>query len=177
VIPAASLVRVSSFPSLRSPVSAARTLCACQPVAPLSSLIGAPSGRCSKARMTAFFDRRIDVPAPAFAESDSAGFVVASMRRSGGGFWRVAGSVPSLLLTCVTWTWSEPPLCHGASRRRHRHEPRRLSRLGLRRPGRSEGRGRPWVSTLCAPEKSSRIWLIAWKLFAWPPGGRDDGPV
>jgi hypothetical protein len=31
VIPAASLVRVSSFPSLRNPVSAARTLCACQP--------------------------------------------------------------------------------------------------------------------------------------------------
>ena len=56
--PAASLSRTSSFPSLRRPVNAARTLCVCQPVASIKSPIAAPFGRSSRATIAAFFDGR-----------------------------------------------------------------------------------------------------------------------
>src|SRR5436305_3780386 len=56
-MPAASLSRTSSFPSLRRPVSAARTLCTCQPVALVRSSSAAPSGRSRRATIAAFFDR------------------------------------------------------------------------------------------------------------------------
>jgi hypothetical protein len=58
VIPAASLLRTSRLPSLRSPVSAARTLCTCQPVALAKSLIAAPLGRWRRAIIAVFFDDR-----------------------------------------------------------------------------------------------------------------------
>jgi hypothetical protein len=50
----------SSFPSLRRPVRAARTLCTCQPVASVRSPIAAPCGRCSRARIDAFLLGRTD---------------------------------------------------------------------------------------------------------------------
>src|ERR1700730_11696424 len=59
VTPASSFARISSLPSLRRPVRAARTLCTCHPVASVKSLIAAPSGRSSRPRMAAFFDWRI----------------------------------------------------------------------------------------------------------------------
>ena len=76
MIPAAFLARTSSLPSLRSPARAARTLCACQPVALVRSPIGAPLGRCSSARMVAFFDGRTEAAGvPAGMERDEAAVI------------------------------------------------------------------------------------------------------
>jgi hypothetical protein len=47
--------RTRSLPFLRRPIRAART---CQPVAAVSSLTTAPSGRSSRARIAALFDWR-----------------------------------------------------------------------------------------------------------------------
>src|SRR5437667_12078685 len=69
-------MRTSSFPSLRRPVSAARTLCTCHPVAAVKSPIAAPSGRCSRLRIVAFFDGRAGVAGErTFAARDDAALV------------------------------------------------------------------------------------------------------
>src|ERR1700724_2647815 len=83
-MPAASLSRRSSFPSLRRPVRAARTLCTCQLVAAINSLIAAPSGRCSRARIVPFFDGRAAVAGErTFAARDEAALVASGRALAG----------------------------------------------------------------------------------------------
>src|ERR1700686_3336044 len=70
-------MRASSFPSLRRPVRAARTLCPCQPVAAVRSPIAAPSGRCSRVRIMAFFDGRAVAAAEPVSTTSAAAVAMA----------------------------------------------------------------------------------------------------
>jgi hypothetical protein len=63
------------------PVNAARTLCACHPVTLVSSPIGPPSGRCSRATMIAFFDFSTEVsPTPTFEETGDVDRLISRFR-------------------------------------------------------------------------------------------------
>src|SRR4029077_12627817 len=109
---------------VRNPVNAARTLCACHLVALVSSLIGAPSGRCSRATMIALFDFSTEgSPAPTFEETGDVGGFISR-------FWC---SKPHRGLRCTRFTC----LRHGLnvfrlSQRISAPSPPR-GRLGLRR--------------------------------------------